>query len=114
LNADDWHVTAQLGAFDSGKLVGSTITVKALTNASLTNEYNAGSTALGSGVVSNVFTISQGSAATLFQATGKAKGTNAVVFGEFADVEIHIPREQLATGAHNAEVTWTLSATPGA
>ncbi|GHU36606.1 hypothetical protein FACS1894192_03540 [Bacilli bacterium] len=104
IDKDDWTLTAQLSAFDSGKLTGSTITIE---NVKTLSQFTGQEPLLVQGATT---TISQTSAVDFMKADPKAKGDTSAIWDNFSDVKIHVPASEITKGAHNATVDWTLVA----
>ncbi|GHU36610.1 cell surface protein [Bacilli bacterium] len=106
-SGDDWHVEAELGSL--ANLKGASIT---FANTQVKTQYT-GTPALGKGHVGTSFTLTEGAGAKSFLSAGtQSKGNTAAYWDNLTDLELSVPAGSLKTGAHTADVTWTLTNTP--
>lgn len=104
IDKHDWTLSAQLSAFDSGKLTGTTITIE---NAKTLSEFANQEPKLVQGTTT---TISQTSSVEFLAANPQSKGDTSAVWDNPSDVKIHVPAKEITKGVHNATVDWTLVA----
>lgn len=100
----DWMLTAQLSAFDSGKLTGSTITIDHVKTVS---QFANQEPLLIQGAKTE---ITQTSPVNFLKSNPKAKGDTSAIWTDASDVKIHIPADKITKGMHRATVDWTLVA----
>lgn len=104
IDKDDWTLNAKLSAFDSGKLVGTTITIENVkTSASFTGQEPLV-------IQGTTTTIDQTSSVDFLKANPKSKGDTSALWDNFSDVKIHVPAKEITKGTHKATVDWTLVA----
>lgn len=104
IDKHDWTLSAQLSAFDSGKLAGSTITID---NAKTVSQFPNQDPLLIQGAQTE---ITQTSSVDFLKSNPKAKGDTSAVWSDASDVKIHVPADKITKGVHNATVDWTLIA----
>lgn len=104
IDKHDWTLLAQLSAFDSGKLTGTTITIE---NAKTSSEFANQEPKLVQGAIT---TISQTSSVEFLTANPQSKGDTSAVWDNPSDVKIHVPAKEITKGTHKATVDWTLVA----
>lgn len=104
IDKHDWTLSAQLSAFDSGKLAGSTITID---NAKIVSQFPNQDPLLIQGAQTE---ITQTSSVDFLKSNPKAKGDTSAVWSDASDVKIHVPADKITKGVHNATVDWTLIA----
>ncbi|MGO2400542.1 MAG: WxL domain-containing protein [Pseudolactococcus laudensis] len=104
IDKHDWTLSAQLSAFDSGKLAGSTITID---NAKTVSQFPNQDLLLIQGAQTE---ITQTSSVDFLKSNPKAKGDTSAVWSDASDVKIHVPADKITKGVHNATVDWTLIA----
>lgn len=104
IDKHDWTLSAQLSAFDSAKLAGSTITID---NAKTVSQFPNQDPLLIQGAQTE---ITQTSSVDFLKSNPKAKGDTSAVWSDASDVKIHVPADKITKGVHNATVDWTLIA----